>query len=92
VTDTLPLELAICPQVEEIYLNFPCSSNSELYRDLVTKCPNLNGLSLSIQEESLDHLSLLREIRGSNKIRFLKFNYCSITSETIEIIGSFPNL
>jgi hypothetical protein len=81
-----------CPQLEEIYLNFPCNSNTDLYKDLIMKCPRLQGLSLSLQDDSLDHLVLLREMRGSKQLKFLKLNYFSINSETLDIICSFPNL
>ena len=79
--------------LEEIYLNYPCALNTDLYKTLIQKSiKTLRKLSLSLQDESFDPLILLREVKGSETLMFLKLNFCWVCPETLEIIGSLRNL
>jgi hypothetical protein len=52
----------------------------------------LKKLSISLQDESFDPLILLREVRNSKMMKSLKLNFCQVSPETLEIIGSLINL
>jgi len=80
-------------RLEEIYLNYPCALNSELYKSLVRECrESLKKISISLLEESMELKGLLREIRGSKVMKMLKLNYCEVDNEDLEMISSMGNL
>lgn len=74
-------------------MTFSCSANTELYRSLFIRCKDtLNKVSLSFQDDSIDSLVLLNELKGSYSMKFLKLNFSAITPETLDVIASMPNL
>ncbi len=74
-------------------MNYPCSKNTDLYRNLILKSKlNLQKLSLSLFNDGLDPLILLRELKDSRTIKFLKLYTDRFSEETLEIIGSMTNL
>jgi hypothetical protein len=74
-------------------LNFPCALNTELYKQLIVKSLHaLKKLSISLQDDLFDPLTLLREVRGSETLLSLKLNFCQACPEALEIIGSLKNL
>jgi len=81
-------------RLEEIYLNYPCALNAELYKSLVRECrESIKKISISLMEESSMELKgLLREIRGSKGMKMLKLNFCEVDNEELEMIATMGNL